>query len=138
MPYQYNIIHNQPQGRRFNGKNSTSTRRARAADEIVFGSADTRVSTAISRDVRGGRLRRITPKLYTTNLKDPPESIIRRHLYCILARYYPGAVVSHRSVLEGGAARNDTIFLTYLSRPQHTQGRGEQVLTKGQHLSAVV
>lgn len=82
-------------------------------DEIVFGSADTRISTAISRDVRAGRLRRIAPKLYTTNLKDPPESIIRRHLYRILARYYPGAVVSHRSALEGGVARDDTIFLTY-------------------------
>lgn len=89
------------------------TRRAPAADEIVFGSADTRVSTAISREVRAGRLRRIAPKLYTTNLKDPPESIVRRHLYRILARYYPGAVVSHRSALEGGVARDDTIFLTY-------------------------
>ena len=89
------------------------TRRASAADEIVFGSADTRVSTAISREVRAGRLRRIAPKLYTTNLADPPESIVRRHLYRILARYYPGAVVSHRSALEGGVARDDTIFLTY-------------------------
>ncbi len=89
------------------------TRRVPAADEIVFGSADTRISTAISREVRAGRLRRIAPKLYTTNLKDPPESIIRRHLYRILARYYPGVVVSHRSALEGGVAHDDTIFLTY-------------------------
>lgn len=59
------------------------------------------------------KIRRIAPKLYTTNLKDPPESVIRRHLYHILARYYPGAVVSHRSELEGGVARDDTIFLTY-------------------------
>lgn len=65
--------------------------------EIVYGSATPKESVAISREVRAGRLRRIAPKLYTTNLKDPPESIIRRHLYRILARYYPGAVVSHRS-----------------------------------------
>ena len=89
------------------------TRQASTADELVFGSADSRVSTAISREVRAGRMRRIAPKLYTTNLKDPPESIVRRHLYRILARYYPGAVVSHRSALEGGVARDDTIFLTY-------------------------
>jgi hypothetical protein len=89
------------------------TRRAPAAEEIVFGSADTRISTAISREVRAGRLRRIAPKLYTTNLKDPPESIVRRHLYRILAHYYPGSVVSHRSALEGGLTREDTIFLTY-------------------------
>lgn len=67
------------------------------AQEIVYGSATLKESVAISREVRAGRLRRIAPKLYTTNLKDPPESIIRRHLYRILARYYPGAVVSHRS-----------------------------------------
>lgn len=89
------------------------TPQTRHAGEIVFGSADTRISTAISREVRAGRLRRIAPKLYTTNLKDAPASIIRRHLYRILAHYYPGAVVSHRSALEGGVGRDDTLFLTY-------------------------
>lgn len=89
------------------------TWRVAGADEIVFGSADSRISTAISREVRAGRLRRIAPRLYTSNLQDSPESIVRRHLYRILARNYPGAVVSHRSALEGGAAHDGTIFLTY-------------------------
>lgn len=84
-----------------------------AQEEVVFGSADSRISTAISRDVKAGRLRRIAPKLYTTNLKDPPENIVRRNLYRILGRYYPGAVVSHRSALEGGLTRDGTLFLTY-------------------------
>ncbi|TAJ95910.1 MAG: Fic family protein [Gammaproteobacteria bacterium] len=83
------------------------------AQEIVYGSAKPKESVAISREVRAGRLRRIAPKLYTANLKDPPENIIQRHLYQILAHYYPGAVVSHRSALEGGVARDNTIFLTY-------------------------
>ena len=78
------------------------TKRPATQEEIVFGSAESRVSTAISRDVKAGRLRRIAPKLYSTNLVDPPESIVRRNLYRILGRYYPGAVVSHRSALEGG------------------------------------
>lgn len=89
------------------------TQRLAAQEEVVFGSAESRLSTAISRDVKAGRLRRIAPKLYTTNLKDPPESIVRRNLYRILGRYYPGAVVSHRSALEGGLTRDDTLFLTY-------------------------
>lgn len=89
------------------------TLRAPTTEEIVFGSTDTRVSTAISREVRAGGLRRIAPKLYTANLKDAPESIIHRHLYRILAHYYPGAVVTHRSALEGGVPSGDTIFLTY-------------------------
>ena len=65
------------------------TQKPSSLDEIVFGSANTRESTAISRDVRAGRLRRIAPKLYTTNLIDPPESIVRRHLYRILSRFSP-------------------------------------------------
>lgn len=85
--------------------------------EIIFGSAGARESTAISRDVRAGRLRHLAPKLYTANLTDPAEHIIRRHLYRILGRYYPKAVVSHRSALEGGRFRDDTIFLTY----EHTK-----------------
>ena len=43
-----------------------------AAPEIVFGSAEPKVSVAISRQVKAGRLARIAPKLYTSNLKDPP------------------------------------------------------------------
>jgi len=89
------------------------TQRPAAQEEIVFGSAESRVSTAISRDVKAGRLRRIAPKLYTTNLIDPPESIVRRNLYRILGRYYSGAVVSHRSALEGGLTRDGMLFLTY-------------------------
>ena len=82
-------------------------------NEIIFGNASARESTAISRDVRAGRLRHLAPKLYTANLIDPPESIVRRNLFRILSRYYPKAVVSHRSALEGGLSRDDTIFLTY-------------------------
>ena len=81
--------------------------------EIVFGSAEPRISTQISREVRAGRLRRIAPKLYTSNLKDAPASIVQRNLYAILGRYFPRAVVSHRSALEGGLSHDKTLFLTY-------------------------
>ena len=83
------------------------------ATEIVFGSAEPRVSVAISRDVKAGRLQRIAPKLYTSNLRDPAESIVQRNLYAILGHYFPGAVVSHRSALEGGLTRDNALFLTY-------------------------
>lgn len=81
--------------------------------EIVFGSADTRISTQISREVRAGRLRRIAPKLYTSNLKDSPASIVGRNLYAILGHSFPKAVISHRSALEGGLSPDKTLFLTY-------------------------
>ena len=82
-------------------------------NEVIFGSPGSRESTAISRDVRAGQLRHLAPNLYTSNLIDTPESIVRRHLYRILSRYYPKAVVSHRSALDGGIFRDDTVYLTY-------------------------
>ena len=88
--------------------------------EIVFGSADTRISTRISRDVRAGRLRRIAPKLYTSNLGDAPASIVQRNLYAILGHHYPKAVISHRSALEGGLGAADKTLFSY--SPLHAQG----------------
>lgn len=81
--------------------------------ELVFGSADTGVSTAISREVRAGRLRRIAPRLYTADLESSPADIVRRNLYPILAHDYPGAVLSHRTALEGGLSSDGSIFISY-------------------------
>lgn len=84
-----------------------------SSSEIVFGSSDTRVSEAISRRVKSGELRKLAGRIYTPNLADEPEAIIRRNLYVILGQLYPGAVISHRSALEGGLTENNTLFLTY-------------------------
>lgn len=81
--------------------------------EIVFGSAKPKESVAISREVKAGTLRRIAPKLYTRNLKDTPEAIVQRNLYLILGQYFNGAVISHRSALEGGLGRDGVLFLSY-------------------------
>lgn len=81
--------------------------------EIVFGSSDSRISQAIRRGVLEGRLRKLAPRLYTSNLTDAPESILKRHLFHILGEYYPGAVLSHRTALEGGPSSDGTIVLTY-------------------------
>ena len=95
--------------------------------EIVFGSADTRISTRISRDVRAGRLRRIAPKLYTSNLKDSPQGIVQRNLYAILGHHYPKAVISHRSALEGGLGPDKTLFSDL---PLHAQSNAAGVTVR--------
>lgn len=55
-------------------------------------------SAAISREVsrrrKAGRLRKIGSRLYTTNLVDAPEAIVRRNLWDIVAGYFPGALVA--------------------------------------------
>jgi hypothetical protein len=82
--------------------------------EIVFASSDSRQSRTIHQAIKVGRLRNLAPRLYTSNLKDPPDQIVRRNLYLILGTLFPGAVLSHRTALEGGGATKEgMIILTY-------------------------
>jgi hypothetical protein len=60
-----------------------------------------------------GKLRKIAPRIYTPNFTDSPEIIIRRNLFAILGRLYPGALLSHRSALEFQPTSAGHIFLTY-------------------------
>ena len=59
--------------------------------------AETARKTAL---MRSGHLRKIAPKIYTTNMDDEPSEIIRRHIFYILGQLYPNAVISHRSAFE--------------------------------------
>lgn len=44
-----------------------------------------------------GQLRRIIPRIYTANLRDPLDAIVQRNLWPILGKLFPGAVISARS-----------------------------------------
>ena len=81
--------------------------------EVVFSSSDSGVSNAIARAVKAGKLKKIAPRIYTSNLADTSEGIIRRNLYRILGKLFPQALISHRSALDGRPTADWTIFLTY-------------------------
>ncbi len=81
--------------------------------EIVFGSSDSRISKKISQLEKEGKLRKLAPRLYTGNLEDEAEKIIRRNLFSVLGHLYPGAILSHRSALELMPTSTGQIFLTY-------------------------
>ena len=68
--------------------------------EIIFSSSDQKISKQISRLEKNGKIRKIAQRIYSSNLIDQPEAIIRRNLFIVLGRLYPGAVLSHRSALE--------------------------------------
>jgi len=80
--------------------------------EIVFGSADAVVSRRISGLEKKGVLRKIAPRIYTTNLHDAPENIVRRNLFDIVAWRLPGGVISHRSAYEMAPTPTGDFFLT--------------------------
>lgn len=81
--------------------------------EIIFGSSDPKISKQISKLEKGGKIRKIAPRIYSSNLTEPIEEIIRRNLFLILGNLYPGALLSHRSAFEFQPTEEGHIFLTY-------------------------
>ncbi|MDT8329164.1 MAG: Fic family protein [Roseovarius sp.] len=71
----------------------------------------TELSVAVSRAVKQGRLRKLASRLYTKNLTDPPEHIVRRHLWQLVASYVPGALIADRTALENVPAADGSIFV---------------------------
>ena len=81
--------------------------------EIVFSSSDKKESREISKLVKEGKLKKIAPRIYTSNFIDSDISIIKRNLFYILGKLYPGALLSYRSAFEFKPAEDGSIFLTY-------------------------
>jgi len=81
--------------------------------EIVFSSDEPRISRAIGKLVKEGRLRKIAPKIFTSNLEEEPADIIYRNRFKIIGHLYPGILLSHRSALEYKPTATGHLFLTY-------------------------
>ncbi len=80
--------------------------------EIIFGSSDPNISRVLSKKEKDGELRKLAPRIYTTNLVDRPENIVRRNLMDILVYRYPDALISHRSAKEMRPTATGDFFLT--------------------------
>jgi hypothetical protein len=77
----------------------------------VFCTSRARASR-LSRDLKAGRVRRLAPGLYTSNVAEPPPRLVRRLLWPIVSLLFPGAVVSGRTAFESGPSRDGSVFLT--------------------------
>lgn len=81
--------------------------------EILIASSDKKLSAMITRLKKEERIRKIAPRVYTSNLADTPENIIRRNLFMIIGKLYPGALISHRSAFELRPSTDGHFYLTY-------------------------
>tara|TARA_R110000868_G_scaffold15629_6_gene71045 strand:+ start:887 stop:2365 length:1479 start_codon:yes stop_codon:yes gene_type:complete len=81
--------------------------------EVVFSSSDKNLSKQISKLEKAGEIRKIAPRIYTSNLIDEPEVIITKNIFTILGKLYPNSVLSHRSALEFAPTSAGHIFVTY-------------------------
>jgi len=69
------------------------------------------MSAPVSRAVAVGRLRKLGSRLYTTNLTENPESLVRRHLWDITAGLFPGGLIADRTAIEQRPAPDGSVFI---------------------------
>jgi hypothetical protein len=82
----------------------------------VFRPAD---AAAASRALRRGELRRLARGLYTWNLDESPERLLRRRWMEVAALYFPGAVLVDRSAVDARPAHDGSLFLDSGPKPAH-------------------
>ena len=82
-------------------------------DEIIFASSVPNEAYLIQKRLKNKEIRKIAPRIYSTNFQDEPSVIIRKHLYKILSELYPGTLLSHRTAFEVRPTPANKIFLTH-------------------------
>jgi hypothetical protein len=73
--------------------------------------SDTAISKAVSEAVARGQLRKIGSRLYTRNLEEEPERLVRRNWYYLITSYYPDALITDRTALENQPAADGSVCL---------------------------
>ena len=91
-----------------------STRRSLDRMPEVFVS-DKSITREVSRAVKAGKLRKLSSRLYTRNMADPPEAVVARNLWAIVAGYFPGALIADRTALENVPASDGSVCLVTVS-----------------------
>lgn len=73
--------------------------------------SDTSISKAVFDAVARGHLRKIGSRLYTRNLDEEPEKLVRRNWYFLITSYYPDALITDRTALENKPAADGSVCL---------------------------
>ncbi len=68
-------------------------------------------SRAVQRAVAEGRARKVAGRLYTRNLDEPLEQVVRRNWSRVAAHHFPGAVIADRSGIEAQPSADGSLFL---------------------------
>jgi hypothetical protein len=97
------------------------------ADQFfVPAQAEARVRRALARMADAGKIRRVVPGLYTDNLDDQMERVIKRGAMMIASALFPGAVLTGRSGIELQPAKQGDEELLFLS-----DGKGRRSVEVG-------
>lgn len=80
--------------------------------EIIFASDDVSLSKKISTYEKNGKLRKIAPRLYTSNMIDSPANIVRRNIIEIIGWRLPGSLLSHKSASMLRPTEKGNLYIT--------------------------
>ncbi len=78
--------------------------------EIIVGTAEN--SKEVGQLEKNGLVRKIAPRIYTSNMTDLPEKITRRNWFHLVSDLFPDAQISHRSALDHVPTSNGHLYLT--------------------------
>src|SRR6185312_13579340 len=56
------------------------------------------------------------PRVYTSNLEEAPETVVRRNWYRLISDLFPAAFLSHRTALERMPTPEGHLYLTYTNK----------------------
>jgi len=99
---------------------------------LVLAGEDKTQARRLQRLAAAGQLRRIYAGIYTDDLTQPLESIVRRELFALCPLVAPGSIISHRSALEGGRPTTaGNLFLTGSNRRDFELPGVKLRMTKG-------
>lgn len=84
--------------------------------EIIFASSDPSESRRIKKLLDNNDVRSLIPRVYTSNMRDPIDQIVRRNIWLLVAHIFPGAIISHRTAIEYQVSPKNNIYLTASSR----------------------
>ncbi len=79
--------------------------------EIIVGTAEK--SREIGKLAKQGLVRKIASRVYTSNLEQAPEKVLRRNWYRLVSDLFPDAFLSHRSALERMPTPEGHLYFTY-------------------------
>lgn len=65
----------------------------------------------VSKELKKGLLRKLGSRVYTTNLTEPKELLIKRHTWFIVKELFPGSVIVDRTALEHRPASDGSVFI---------------------------
>jgi len=71
-----------------------------------------KTAVAVSRAAKKGEVRKIGPRLYTSQLSGDAIEVIRANRWQVVALYAPGGVVGYRTAIEGKPTADGTVFLS--------------------------